>query len=77
MARGGGLLVPASNLLVWHHLQDETANHKMVRFANGMAIAIAGFYALLFLPLLPLALVAIIVVLGFRRWRRSRRSYAP
>ncbi len=25
-------LVPASNLLVWHHLQDETrANHQMVR----------------------------------------------
>jgi hypothetical protein len=58
-------LVPASNLLVWHHLQDETRRTtKWFAFANGMAIAIAGFYALLFLPLLPLALVGIIVVLG-------------
>ena len=46
-------LVPASNLLVWHHLQDETRRTpKWFAFANGVAIAIAGFYALLFLPLL-------------------------
>ena len=58
-------LVPASNLLVWYHLQDETRRTtKWFVFANGMAIAIAGFYALLFLPLLPLALVGIIVGLG-------------
>jgi hypothetical protein len=59
-------LVPASNLLVWHHLQDETrGTPKWFAFANGVAIAIAGFYALLFLPLLPLALVGIIVGIGF------------
>ena len=58
-------LVPASNLLVWYHLQDETRRTtKWFVFANGVAIAIAGFYALLFLPLLPLALVGIIVGLG-------------
>src|SRR5438132_530958 len=58
-------LVPASNLLVWRHLQDETGRPtKWFVFANGMAIAIAGFYALLLLPLLPRALVGIIVGLG-------------
>ena len=33
-------------------------------FLNGVAIPIAGFYTLLFLPLLPLAAVAIIVAIG-------------
>jgi Vault protein inter-alpha-trypsin domain len=59
-------LVPASNLLVWTYLQNTGARcHPGMAFANGVAIAIAGFYALLFLPLLPLALLAIIVLVGF------------
>src|SRR5262245_30289451 len=59
-------LVPASNLLVWIHLRSTAARcHPGVVFANGVAIAIAGFYTLLFLPLLPLALLAIIVLVGF------------
>jgi hypothetical protein len=59
-------LVPASNLWVWIYLQNASARcHPGVVFANGVAIAIAGFYALLFLPLLPLALLAIIVLVGF------------
>ena len=37
---------------------------KWLAFANGAAIAIAGFYALLFLPLLPIALVGIVVGIG-------------
>jgi hypothetical protein len=48
--------VPASNLAVWIHLRSRgPRNMKLLAFANGAAIAIAGFYALLFLPLLPLA----------------------
>src|ERR1700730_2806552 len=53
-------LVPASNLLVWIYLQDPARqNNSWLAFVNGAAIAIAGFYALLFLPLLPMALLAI------------------
>jgi Vault protein inter-alpha-trypsin domain len=59
-------LVPASNLWVWIHLQNTGARcHPALVFANGAAIAIAAFYALLFLPLLPLAVLAIIVLVGF------------
>ena len=58
--------VPASNLLVWLYLQNtDTRCHPGLVFANGAAIAIAGFYALLFLPLLPIAILAIIVLVGF------------
>jgi hypothetical protein len=58
-------LVPASNWLVWRQLRDGViANVKGLAVANGAAIAIAGLYALLFLPLVPLALVAIIFGIG-------------
>ena len=57
--------VPASNLLVWKFLQDSVLrNTKWLVFANGAAIAIAGFYSLLFLPLLPIALVLVIIGVG-------------
>ncbi|HEY6255543.1 MAG TPA: hypothetical protein VIY51_07080 [Xanthobacteraceae bacterium] len=57
--------VPACNLMVWIHLRNGSARHvKWLAFANGAAIAVAAFYALVFLPLLPLALVAIIVLIG-------------
>jgi hypothetical protein len=57
--------VPASNLLVWSRLQHGDTRHaRWLAFANGAAIATAGYYALLFLPLLPLALVGIIVLIG-------------
>jgi len=57
--------VPASNLLIWIHLQQPLLRHaKWLAFANGAAIAIAGFYALLFLPLAPIALVGIVVGIG-------------
>jgi hypothetical protein len=57
--------VPASNLLVWIHLRySSLRNAKWLAFANGVAIAIAGFYALLLLPLAPIALVAIVVGIG-------------
>jgi hypothetical protein len=57
--------VPASNFVVWMHLRSGSPrNVKLLAFANGAAIAIAGFYALLFLPLLPLALIAIVFAIG-------------
>src|SRR5262245_8479160 len=57
--------VPASNLLIWLRLQhDLLRNPKRLAFANGVAIAIAGFYALLLLPLAPIALVGIVVGIG-------------
>jgi vault protein inter-alpha-trypsin-like protein len=57
--------VPASNLLLWIHLRDDTPwSAKWLAFANGGAIAIAGFYALLFLPLMPLAVVALAFGIG-------------
>jgi hypothetical protein len=57
--------VPASNLLMWVRLQHDTVqNTKWLAFANGAAIAIAGFYALLFLPVAPIAFVAIFAGIG-------------
>src|SRR5450631_167610 len=57
--------VPASNFAVWMHLRNGgPRNVKLLAFANGAAIAIAGFYALLFLPLLALALIAVIFAIG-------------
>jgi len=57
--------VPASNLAVWMLPRNGSPRSvKLLAFANGAAIAIAGFYALLFLPLLPLALIGIVFVLG-------------
>jgi hypothetical protein len=52
--------VPASNLLVFSHLRSDTPRHSVwFAFANGAAIATAGLYTLLFLPVLPLAIVGI------------------
>jgi Vault protein inter-alpha-trypsin domain len=57
--------VPAGNLLVWMCLRDgPPRSTKWLAFVNGVAIAIAFFYALLFLPILPLALLGIIFGLG-------------
>jgi hypothetical protein len=58
-------LVPAGNLLVWRHLQDDTPRStRWLAFANGAVVAIAGLYMLLFLPLLPLALLGIVFGIG-------------
>src|ERR1700682_293955 len=57
--------VPGSNLLTWKHLRDGTRrNTKWLALANGGAIAIAGFYALIFLPLVPIAIVGIVFGIG-------------
>ncbi len=58
-------LVPAGNLLVWSSLRDGAPlGVKWLAFANGVAMAIAGCYALLFLPLLPISILALVVVIG-------------
>ena len=57
--------VPLCNLFLWRWMH--TGDFRKLRWlavANGMALAIAGFYALLFLPLLPAALLGIIFGIG-------------
>jgi hypothetical protein len=58
-------LVPLSNLLTWLFLQNNPdrsieAVSPWLVFTNGVAIAISGFYALIFLPLAPLAIIGIV-----------------
>src|SRR5215471_3439159 len=58
-------LVPAGNLLLWSRIPDGAeGNPAWLAFANGAVMAIAGFYALLFLPLLPIALVGTLIGIG-------------
>jgi hypothetical protein len=58
-------LVPAGNLLLWSRISDGAeGNPAWLAFANGAVMAIAGFYALLFLPLLPIALVGTLIGIG-------------
>ncbi|HKE94931.1 MAG TPA: VIT domain-containing protein [Povalibacter sp.] len=53
-------LVPAANLLVWLSFRKPLLRPQWLAFGNGVAIGIAGFYSLLFLPLLPIAAIAIL-----------------
>lgn len=53
-------LVPFGNLAVWVHVRTGRLPPKWVAAANGTAIGVACFYALIFLPLAPLALIAIL-----------------
>src|SRR5262245_50621558 len=58
-------LVPAGNLLLWARLRDEAPKAlAWLAFTNGAVIAVAGFYALLFLPLLPIAILAAAIGIG-------------
>src|SRR2546428_2831779 len=58
--------VPACNLLIWTALDQERRwSARWLAFANGVAIAIATLYALLFLPLLPIAIIAVVAGIGF------------
>ena len=57
--------VPLSNFVIWMHLEHGRQwSIKGLVFAQGIAIAIASIYALLFLPLAPIAFVAILVGIG-------------
>jgi hypothetical protein len=58
-------LVPAGNLLLWTKRNDHASRTLgWLLFANGATIAVAGFYALLFLPLLPIAILATALGIG-------------
>ncbi|HKA82010.1 MAG TPA: VIT domain-containing protein [Xanthobacteraceae bacterium] len=58
-------LVPICNLVVWMNLRDGAPlGIRSLAFANGVGMAIAGFYALLFLPILPLALLGLLIGIG-------------
>ena len=58
-------LVPAGNLLLWRGRREHAASKlAWLSFANGVAIAVAGFYALLFLPLLAVALLVAVAGIG-------------
>ncbi len=53
---------PASNLLIWLRVYSgKKSGSKWLTACSGAAIAIGGFYALLFAPLLPLAILAIML----------------
>src|SRR5262249_8844750 len=57
--------VPAGNLLIWTQLREGSLRHaRWLNFVNGAVVAIAGLYALLFLPLMPMALIGILVGIG-------------
>jgi hypothetical protein len=58
-------LVPAGNLLLWARLRDPAPMAlASLAFTNGAVSAIAGLYALLFLPLLPIAILAAAIGIG-------------
>jgi hypothetical protein len=57
--------VPAGNLLLWRASREAAASKlAWLTFANGVAVAVAGFYTLLFLPLLAVAVLVAIVGIG-------------
>jgi hypothetical protein len=62
-------LVPACNLWVWCSFTRSHTRHRRLAFANGLAIAVAALYSVLFLPLLPVSTVAIAYFgLGLLPW---------
>jgi len=64
--------VPAINLWIWMRLHEKgakpsgaaTVADRRLALASGFSLAVAAFYALLFLPIAPLALVALIFGVG-------------
>lgn len=62
-------LVPACNFFVWSSFTRAHTRPRVLAFANGIAIAVAALYSILFLPLLPFAAVAIMYFgLGLLPW---------
>lgn len=62
-------LVPAGNYLLWSSLRNDRGNRRSLAFANGVVIAVASVYSLLFLPLLPLAAIGVVFFgLGLLPW---------
>jgi hypothetical protein len=54
-------LVPAANFAAWWAArgEEEVPRRRVIVLANGIAIGVALFYTILFLPLVPLAFVAV------------------
>lgn len=62
-------LVPAGNYLLWRSLTRDRPRRRYLVFANGMVIAIAAVYSILFLPLLPYAVIGVVFFgLGLLPW---------
>ena len=58
-------LVPAGNLLLWIQSSNDAPRRiAWLQFANGVAMSVAGFYTLLFLPLLAVAILVAVVGIG-------------
>ncbi|MFT4560895.1 MAG: hypothetical protein ACI9BW_000632 [Gammaproteobacteria bacterium] len=58
-------VVPLSNLAIWWNLKRNNATNYVVLLRwNAVAIGIALFYAILFLPLVPIGIVGVIVLIG-------------
>ena len=79
-----GLLAPLSNLVVLLFLVNESAVPKAVRALSGLALGVAGVYAIAFLRVLPFAIFGILMLgthlVGFiplaalwTTWRLGRR----
>lgn len=57
--------VPLANLLIWWIVRKPAPSHlRSGGTANGIAIGVAFYYTLLFLPLLPFALPAVLIGIG-------------
>src|SRR5262249_36533841 len=63
-------IVPTSNFLLWKAYADRGSPHpNWLGFANGMAIAIAVVYSILFVPLLAISVIAVVISgLGILCW---------
>jgi len=58
-------LVAGSNAACWRQLSRPTVRAwKWVTFLNGMALAVATIYSVMFVPILPLAFLALLFVVG-------------
>lgn len=58
----GVAMVPVSNLYLWLALREKyPISPQRLALVSGLAIGVAGFYTLVFLPLIPLAVVAIVI----------------
>ncbi|MEW6730653.1 MAG: VIT domain-containing protein [Acidobacteriota bacterium] len=55
-------MLPLANILVWYGMRKGSRSKGwLLELINGIAIGVAVFYSLLFIPLLPLAVIGLIV----------------
>jgi hypothetical protein len=71
-------VVPGANFLVWLALtKDYRRNLVWLGLANGAAIAISAYYALLFIPVLPIAVMGLAAIIYFGLGLLSFLPMAP